>query len=178
MISDWDNLERARQGDETAWRWLIARHDQSLLRTAFLVTGSLATAKDLVQEAFLRLLRCQPQHQRGSFKAYLATIAFRLALKEKARAQRHTDIDNFEFSDQAVSPLDTVLRKERDRQLAAVITALPDHHRLVLVLRFYGEHSYEEIARILELPLGTVKSRLFNAVQACRHGMREKGIVP
>ncbi|MFH1845462.1 MAG: RNA polymerase sigma factor [bacterium] len=178
MISDWDNLERARQGDETAWRGLIAQHDQSLLRTTFLVTGSLAAAKDLVQEAFLRLLHCQPKHQHGSFKAYLSTIAFRLALKEKARRQRHTDIDTVELADQTVSPLESVLCKERDRQLATVITALPDHHRLVLVLRFYGEHSYEEIARILDLPLGTVKSRLFNAVKACRHGMREKGIVP
>jgi len=177
MIADWDVLERARQGDESAWLWLVARHSPALLRTALLITGSLSVAKDLAQESFVRLLDRGPPHPHGSFKAYLSTITFRLALKEKKRGQRQTELGNHDPVDMARSPLDEVLADERQRQLARVIGALPESQKAVLILRFYGQHSYEEIAQITGIPLGTVKSRLFHAVKACRRGMREKGLL-
>jgi RNA polymerase sigma-70 factor (ECF subfamily) len=178
MKSDWECLERARRGDETAWRELIARHQSALLRTVLLITGSLPSAHDLAQETFVRLLRRRPRHRRGSFRAYLSTIAYRLALKELKRTRRQANLDNLDLPDQKPDPLAAILREERDRQLAAVIGELPEHHRTILVLRFYGRHSYDEIAQITALPLGTVKSRIFNAVKACRAGMYEKGILP
>jgi RNA polymerase sigma-70 factor (ECF subfamily) len=177
MITDWDYLERARQGDESAWHWLILRHNPTLLRTILLITGSLAVAKDLAQETFVRLLERGPRHREGSFKAYLSTIAYRLALKEKQRARRQTNLDTCDLSDPGLTPLEELLGEEQERQLAVVLTELSEPHRAVLILRFYGHHSYEEIAQITAVPLGTVKSRLFHAVQACRRGMHEKGLL-
>ena len=177
MITDWECLERARQGDENAWSWLVTRHSPSLVRTTLLITGSVAVAHDLVQETFIRLLQRSPRHHYGSFKAYLATIAYRLALKEKQRATRQTDIEQHDVTDAAPSPLESVIQEERQRQLAEVIGELPEPQRAVLILRFYGQHSYEEIAQITRVPLGTVKSRIFHAVKACRTSMRRKGLL-
>jgi len=177
MISDWDCLERARQGDERAWQWLVVRHSPSLVKTTLLITGSLAIAKDLTQESFFRLLDRSPRHRHGSFKAYLSTIAYRLALKEKKRKSHYVDLEDYEPTDTSPTPLEEMLQEERQRQIAQVIGALPEHQRSILILRFYGQHSYEEIAQITNVPLGTVKSRLFHAVKACRQGLREKGIL-
>jgi RNA polymerase sigma-70 factor (ECF subfamily) len=177
MISDWDCLERARRGDETGWQRLIEQYTPQLIKTALLITGSMVTAQDLVQEAFVRLLRHGSRHREGSLGAYLSTIAYRLALKEKERAQRDRSVDGVILTNPAPSPLEAVLKSERDHLLARAIRSLEEHHRDTLVLRFYGGHSYDEIARIMSLPIGTVKSRIFYAVKECRRLLREKGIL-
>ena len=177
MSADWDLLDRARKRDETAWRMLIQRHNQSLIAMTFLITGSMDATKDIVQEAFVRLVRTAPRHRRGSFKAYLSTIAYRLALKDKHRTQRHSQLDNIDAVDENPGPLEAVLKKERDVYLTQVIGTLEPKHKDILILRFYGGHSYEEIAEVTDLPIGTVKSRIFYAVKACREAMQAKGLI-
>lgn len=177
MTSDWDCLRLARTGDETAWRILLDRHQQKLMKTACLLTGSLESAKDIIQESLYRLLRKEPAHTEGSFPAYAATIVYRLALKEKKRAARHPQLNTDYQEEHSPSPLEAVLTLEKNRLLAGVIESLDDHHRNILVLRFYGSLTYEEIAEITEVPIGTVKSRLFHAVKNCRKKLSEKGII-
>lgn len=177
MMSDWDCLDRARKGDEASWQQIIDRHHPTLIKTTFLITGSMAAAQDLVQEVFTRLLRHRSRHNQGSFKAYLSTIAYRLALKENKRSLKHVTLERINPSDPNPTPLDNILKQERHRHLAYTINTLDEHHRDILVLRFYGNHSYQEIAAITNLPIGTVKSRIFYAVKACQQKMREKGII-
>jgi RNA polymerase sigma-70 factor (ECF subfamily) len=177
MRSDWDYLEQARSGDENAWRYLVEHHSPQLVKMAFLITGSMETAKDIVQDSFVRLFRRREKHRIGNFKAYLSTIAYHLSLKEKQKGLRNQNIENLELSDHNPGPMESVLKKERDRQLVEIIGSLDSHHRDILVLRFYGNHSYEEMAQITDLPIGTVKSRIFYAVKACRDGLRKKGII-
>jgi RNA polymerase sigma-70 factor (ECF subfamily) len=177
MISDWDCLDRARRGDEDAWQLLFERHHLGLIKIAVLITGSLEAAKDLAQESFVRLLQSRVKHTDGSFKSYLSTIAYRLALKEKKRSSREKDFEGSDMPDGNPSPLEKTVREERDRHLVRTIRALPEHHRDILILRFYGEHSYEEIARLTRLPLGTVKSRIFYAVKMCGAELRERGVI-
>ena len=177
MRPDWDYLAQAQTGDENAWRHLVERHSPQLIKMAFLITGSLEAAKDIVQESFVRLFRQGAKHQQGSFKAYLSTIAYHLALKEKKRGLQNQNIENLELPDHNPGPMESVLQKERDRHLVEIIGSLDLHHRNILVLRFYGNHSYEEIAQITNSPIGTVKSRIFHAVKACREGLRKKGII-
>jgi RNA polymerase sigma-70 factor (ECF subfamily) len=175
--TDWEYLEQARTGDENAWQYLVEHHSPQLVKMAFLITGSMESAKDIAQDSFVRLFRQGAKHQRGSFKAYLSTIAFHLALKEKKRVLRNQNLQNVELVDGNPGPMESVLKKERDRQLVEIIGSLDSHHRDILVLRFYGNHSYEEMAQITDLPIGTVKSRIFYAVKACRDGLRKKGII-
>ena len=177
MISDWDRLQNAREGGDESWQQLVSRHHSRLITMAFLITGSMATAKDIVQETFVRLFRRAPKHNGGSLASYLSTIAFRLSLKEKKRGHKNRDIEDVTLMDNDPGPLEGILKQERDKHLWAIIQSLDENHRCVLVLRFYGGHTYDDIATITNTPIGTVKSRIFYAVKACRTGLREKGII-
>jgi len=175
--ADWERLLRAQGGDESAWRVLVGQHQTRLTALALFITGSAAAADDVVQETFIRAQRAKTKSVTGTVQGFLGTIAYRLALKEVRRAKRNVALDNLEITDSGRTPLDSLLHDERERLIADAIGALDEGHRDVLILRLYSGHSYEEIARILDIPLGTVKSRVFYAVKSCRETLRQKGVL-
>jgi RNA polymerase sigma-70 factor, ECF subfamily len=177
VSSEWDCFTRAQTGDELAWRLLVGQHRGRLTALALLVTGSVSAAEDIVQETFLRAIRTKIKHHSGSVSGFLGTIAYRLAIKEAGRAKKHADLDGLLVADGGKTALDRLLKDERERLVIEAIRALDDKHREVLVLRFYGGYSYEEIADFLQVAVGTVKSRMFNAVKSCRVALRQKGVI-
>lgn len=176
-MSDWEYLEKAHKGDEEAWKELIRRYNSTLVRMVCLITGSMAVARELTQETFVRLLNCNLKHHEGSLKSYLTTIAYRLALKEKQKIKSMQNLVEFDYADDSPGALEGVILEERNRILLQVIDSLGEDHRDILVLRFYGGNSYKEIAGILKLPEGTVKSRIFYAVKECQRLLTEKGMM-
>ncbi len=176
MMDDWLRLDLARKGDEASWRSLFEGHYSALVRMAFFITGSLAGAQDVAQEAFVSLLRGNIRHRNGSLTSFLSTVAYRLALKERARLLAMGKLDAVPVVDGSPSVLERAIRDETDRLIVAAVRGLAFEQREVLTLRFFGGHSYEEIARILEIPVGTVKSRIFYAVRACRATLKEQGV--
>jgi len=177
MTSDWDYFEKARNGDENAWNLLFNRYYKFLLNISLIITGSIDIAKDLTQETFIRMVKAKVKHKEGSFKSYISTIAYRLALKEKGHLKRNVNLENLNIQDESSSPHELVIKNERDNYIVRIITALPKQQKEILILRLYGEQSYEDIARLMNLPLGTVKSRIFYAVKFCREKLLEKGII-
>jgi RNA polymerase sigma-70 factor (ECF subfamily) len=173
MSLDWTLVQRARDGDESAWRELIDRHRPRLMKLAMLITGELSAAEDAVQETFIRLLRYGEERERGSFATLASTIAYRFALKERSRENKRASLEGFDKADDSASPLEAVLNREQDRQLVQVLFSLDESHRNILILRFYGEHDYDTISKLTGLPLGTVKSRIFYAVKRCRELLNE-----
>ena len=117
------------------------------------------------------------KHQDGNFKSFVTTIAYRLALKERSRLQRNKHIFSNEHVDSTPSPIEIQIREEQRMLLFKTISNLPEQQRDILVLRFYGELSYERIAETTQLPIGTVKSRVFYAVKACRNILKGKGVL-
>lgn len=176
MIDDWQCLDRARGGDENAWRELFERHYPSLVRMTSSITGSIETGHDLAQESFVRLLRVRIRHHTGTFKSFISTIAYRLALKERTRRTSHPPSDTATLADGSPSPLELAIRDDTDRIIFSVIQSLTIEHREILTLRFMAGNTYEEIAGITELPIGTVKSRMFYAVKSCRELLKERGV--
>lgn len=177
MNEDWDLLARARRGDNDAWRTLMERHHARLSAMVLLITGCPDRTRDHVQECCARLLDMPIRHQRGTVGGLLTTIAWRLAVKDSGLRKRLVSGDGPDPPDPAPSPLDQVLKSERERWVAAAIRHLDEAHRHVLILRFYGDRSYAEIAKLMGIPLGTVKSRMFHAVLMCRTYLREKGMI-
>jgi RNA polymerase sigma-70 factor, ECF subfamily len=177
LTADWDSLDRARRGDECGWRELVQRHHARLVSMALLITGCSVTAQDIAQEAFTRLLQEKFSNRSGTVGGWLSVTAYRLAVKERRRANKHDVIEGIDPPDGSPSPLDSLLNSEHDRHIAAAIRALDPIHREILVLRFYGEQSYEEIARTTSVPLGTVKSRIFYAVKNCQQFLRDRGLI-
>lgn len=175
MTPEWESFIRAQKGDNNACGALLEQHQPRLTALALFVTGSVEAANDVVQETFVRALDAKIKQTTGTVIGFLATIAYRLALKEAKQAKKNVPIDGFVLEDHRQNPLESVLANERDRLVIQVVGALNPDQRDVLVLRFYGGHSYEEIAEILRVPLGTVKSRVFYAVKTCREILRRKG---
>jgi RNA polymerase sigma-70 factor (ECF subfamily) len=177
MNSDWDLLTKAKNGDEKACVFIVSKYNKSLIRIAALITGSIDAAKDVVQETFYRLINTRIKHQEGNFKSYLTTIAYRLALKEKYRVNKNRSIIEYDFEDHSLSAIEKHINEETQKNVFNAIYSLNPDHRDILVLRFYGEHSYEEIAHITQIPIGTVKSRIFYAVKACSEKLKGKGVL-
>lgn len=177
MTSDWELVRKAKNGDTNSWNDLFTKYYKHLIRVAVLIIGSVDGAKDIVQETFLRLIRSRIKHYKGNFKSYITLIAFRLALKEKKRMFRSKKIDELNFIDSSLQSANEVINNEHYHFILNAISSLPEEQKEILVLRFYGEYSYEEIAQIISVPLGTVKSRIFYAVKACRDKLREKGVL-
>ena len=177
MTSDWENLEEAKNGDKGAADILFKKYYKSLIRMTSLITGSIDSAKDIVQETFIKLINGKIKHSDGQFKTYINTIAYRLALKEKSRQKRQFNLFRIERPSQSISPLDHQVQDETQRNVFHVIQDLKPNYKEILILRFYGNHSYEEISQITDIPLGTVKSRIYYAVKECGNKMKKKGML-
>lgn len=147
-------------------------HLDSLYRVALRLTGNPAEADDLVQETMLKAYRAWHQFERGTnAKGWLLTILRHAFINEYRRRTRHpetVDIDAIEpfsvFQEvQDEDPQGTFFDRIVDDEVLRAIDTLPEQFRETVVLSDVEGMSYEEIARVLEVPVGTVKSRLFRA---------------
>jgi RNA polymerase sigma-70 factor, ECF subfamily len=164
--SDEQLLAAVLTGDMDALARLVERHQGPL--TGYLdrlVGGDWALAQDLVQETFMRVLRQHNQRGDRPFKPWLYAIATNLARDhfKSAAVQRSTWMDGeleTRLADADASPEERALASERAAKLSCAVNGLSVEYRAVLVLRFYNGLSLHEIADALDIPLGTVKSRL------------------
>ena len=147
-------------------------HLDTLYRVALRLTSNPAEADDLVQETMLKAYRAWHQFQQGTnAKGWLLTILRHAFINEYRRRSRHpetVDIDAIEpfsvFEDvQDDDPQGTFFDRIVDDEVLRAIDDLPEQFRETVVLSDVEALSYEEIARVLEVPVGTVKSRLFRA---------------
>ena len=163
-------LRRAQRGDERAWRDLIARYERPVHALIWRLFAGRARhrVEDLAQETFVRVLRALPRFDPkgpASLSTWILTIATRLTLNELRRP------DHAELVHEPPARERTDASADRVRLGAAIadaVAALPDAQRAVLVLREYHELDYAEIASVLEIDVGTVKSRLARARAALR----------
>jgi len=142
---------------------LVRQHHQALCRYAYRLTGSTADAEDLTQQTFLTASRKIEQlRDAGKARSWLFTVLRSCFLKAK-RKKVPIPVGSLEFDIEAV-PRAAPRGEEIDgERIQAALNELPDEFRLVLVLYYFEERSYKEIAAELDVPLGTVMSRLSRA---------------
>src|SRR5262245_56699581 len=171
-------LRRAQRGDQRAWRDLVVRFQQPVHALIWRLLAGRARhrVEDLTQETFVRVLRALPKFDPAgpaSLSTWILTIATRLALNEL----RRPEAAGLEHEPVGMERTDAdAERKRLGAAIAAGVATLPDAQRAVLVLREYHDLDYAEIADVLELDVGTVKSRLSRARASLReHLTRELG---
>ena len=156
-------IEQAQHGDRNAFGELVSRYYPGVVRVVYRLCGDAGLAEDMAQEAFLRgwinLPSFRPQ---SSLRNWLYRIAVNATLDVLRRRPEETLEDEaVQMSpDQAAGPETTLIEKERVALLQQAMRSLPEAARSVLVLREYGGLSYQEIASVLDVPVGTVMSRL------------------
>lgn len=173
-----DLVERAKAGDRPAFGQLVEVYQDKIYGYVSRMLGDPDEAEDVAQETFVRAYRSLP-HFRGaaSFHTWLYRIASNLAI-DVARRNRRQSTGNFsldepleseegdyerEIADESGSPEQLTQRREMQELVRQAVAELPEKLRAVVVLYELQGESYEDIAEILGCPLGTVKSRLFNA---------------
>jgi RNA polymerase sigma-70 factor, ECF subfamily len=172
-------VEQSRNGDPTAFAALIHTHQAMIHSLTFRMTGSMADAKDLAQETFIRAYQQLDSFNGSSkFSSWLYRIAVNACLDWHRREARRSRLHNSWGHSQAAESVDTVDHDRLDelsRQVQAALMKLPEKQRAALVLTVYFGHNHAEAARILGCSETTVSWRVFSARRKLKAILSKKG---
>jgi len=182
--TDHELIEATRSGDEAAFGEIMARYRNPITNYLYRFLNDYEEAVDLAQETFVRVyFAIDRYHTQFAFSTYIYRIATNLAISEIRRRKRRRllsltglfqseDDKSIEFQppDERKLADAEMIDDERDRTIATAIAALPEKYRIPIILRDIEGRSYDEVAEIMGLGLGTTKSRISRA----RGLLREK----
>lgn len=176
---DLDLLRRMQAGDDDAVRELYARHGQRLYAYALHLTNDPATAEDVTQNTIVTAWREAHRFRgEGRLIAWLLGIVHHTAMKSLRHAHQPLEAIEESIPETNVSPEEQAQVGETKRTVRMALQSLSPEHRAVLELVFYQGLSLNEIAEVLDCPLGTVKSRLSYARQHLRGALSRTEIWP
>jgi len=174
-------IDAHRQGDPTAFGELVRRYGNSVLGYLMRMTGSREQAEDLFQETFKRVHEKAHTFRGPQFKGWLFKIATRVAVDSIRRRKRvrvlslNRELDctdrNGEqlgavaVADNSCNPSQQAMRAEQTEQVRQAIELLPAKQRATLVLAYYQQLSYREVATVLGCSIGTVKTQMYRALR-------------
>jgi RNA polymerase sigma-70 factor (ECF subfamily) len=183
--ADQELVDRVRAGDQEAFRELFELYNRRAYAVALGVVKNQQDALDIVQDAFIKVHKHIGSFQgTSSFYTWLYRIVMNLAIDHTRKARHTTDFDDrVGLRDSAANqpllpriqdanPGKTVVRKELSRQIQQALEELPEYHRAVIVLREIEGLSYEEMSRVLDVPKGTIMSRLFHARKKMQESLK------
>ena len=178
-------IESAQKGDKLAFKKLVQRHQRRAFAIALSLLRDEQDAREVVQEAFLRVYRgLDSFHGGSSFFTWLYRIVTNLSIDLMRKpTRRDAELDPNREIDEAdipllsridgADPLDVLRRAEIRNKLEAALEALPIYHRGVIVMREVEGMSYEEMAEAMGVSKGTIMSRLFHARQKLQRSLAE-----
>jgi RNA polymerase sigma-70 factor, ECF subfamily len=172
-------VDRCLTGDQQAYAELFERYKQLVYRTAYLMLGEAADADDALQEIFLKVFQALPSFDpaRAGFTTWLHQITVNHCLNQRRR--RGFALLSFQRLPAVALVQDPRPGEQRfadHQELRAALARLSPKLRAVAVLRYYHELSYQEIAQILDLPMGTVKSRINLALETLHQALQTAGL--
>jgi len=163
-MDDRDLIASAQRGDRQSFGELVCRHQKGVVGVIYRMCGDARLAEDAAQEAFVRVWQnlnsYKPQY---AFRSWLYRIAVNAALDTLRRERPAAEIESLPLTDKSPSPEQAAETGQRAARVRQAVARLSEPLRVALVLREYEELSYQEIAAVLDIPLGTVMSRLNTA---------------
>lgn len=173
-LSDHDLIDATRDGDEAAFAEIVSRYKGQLTNYIYRMLGDYEESIDLAQESFVRVyFAIDRYHSKYAFSTYIYRIATNLAISELRKRKRrklYSLTGLFSYDDESEEqyqppdarphPEEEVVSREMRETIGKAIVSLPDRYKAPIILREIEEKSYEEIAEILGLGLGTTKSRI------------------
>lgn len=186
--SDAELMARARDGDTDAFTALIERHRDWLRQLLYHLSWSREEAEDGVQEVFLRLWQARRTYEpRAALRTYLYTLARNYWFNRSTRQRSPRQVSSLEepdgpygrrrieeLPDRQPTPEAQVLRNLEIYRLRRLVDQLPEKQRVVFIMSEYLDMRYAVIGETLDIPEGTVKSRMFQAVQTLRQGLSDR----
>ncbi|HEV3022995.1 MAG TPA: sigma-70 family RNA polymerase sigma factor [Pirellulales bacterium] len=180
-VEDDDRLiDLALAGNSAAFGDLVRKYQDRLYNTIVHVIGSTEDARDVVQDAFVQaFVKLETFQRTSAFYTWLYRIAFNAAISQKRRrrptlsVEQQRENSGEEPIDGGEAPEEGLERQELAAQVRVALANLSEEHRAVIVLREMDGHDYDAIAGILELPVGTVRSRLHRARLQLREELKQ-----
>jgi RNA polymerase sigma-70 factor (ECF subfamily) len=174
-------LKKSKNGQPDAFERLIAEHQKRVYNIALRMLGNPEDASDAAQEVFIRVFKSLHGFKgQSSFSTWIFRITKNVCLDELRKRKRRNfisidkEIDygdgavKLQIEDERFTPEESAERAELSYNVRNSIAKLPEQHRILIILRDIQNFSYDEIARILQIPDGTVKSRINRARKALR----------
>jgi len=176
-------VSRIAEGDAEAGKAFFLRYRQGAFRVAYRLLGNEADALDVVEDAFVKLLRAAGSFRgAASARTWFYRIVTNTGLDARRKRGRFVSIESAKDDEGAgmadflpsreESPDEAAVRKETGERIQEAVAALGEKHRLVFILAVIEELSYKETAEILEISIGTVMSRLFYARRYLRETLK------
>ena len=170
---DHDLMRRVALGDLSAFEELVIRHQNRAWAVAWRSLGDSSEAQDVVQEAFLRVLRAAPRYRPvAPFHKYLLQIVTRLCLDVRAK-KRPDYVGDLPEAAQSQTPEESLQLQERMLAVRRALGRLPARHRVAIVLRHQEGLSYDEIARVLAISTKAVDSLLQRARESLKRHLKD-----
>lgn len=177
MIQDPDSdlVKLAKAKDKAAFSKLVEKYYDMVYSLAYGVLSQRESALDATQEVFFKVFREIERFEgKSKFKTWLYRVSVNMAIDFKRRVRPADSIDATDTSgeddeapliilDSGVGPRDGAIQKDRELKIRKALEGLSEEHRAILILREWQDLSYEEIAEVLSIEVGTVMSRLFYA---------------
>src|SRR5436190_4970579 len=172
-------IAQARQGDAAAYGELVRKYQNRLCTSLLHICGSFADAQDAAQEAFLRaFMKLHTFNGTSAFYTWLFRIAANAAISQHRRRRLPRSNEqtptrcNSEPADRAECSEERLMRGERAARVQQALSSLSDEHRTIIVMRELEDCDYDQNARMLNVPVGTVRSRLHRARLQLRERLR------
>ena len=166
-------LERATRGDADAFGQIVTRYQALAQRTAYVILRDADAAQDVAQEAFVKAYRALGRFRQGApLRPWLLRIVANEAINRAKAGSRHPTVDlaaaETRAADPALSPEAQALAAERREMVLRALNEMKEDDRLVIAYRYFFDLSETEMADALDIPRGTVKSRLSRAMSRLR----------
>ncbi len=181
-LSDEELVARARKGDRPAFAHLVDRHRVSVFNLTFRIVGNREDAEEAAQDVFVRAYRSLDRFRGDArFATWLYRIAVNVSLSSARRSRRDLSTSSLsepedgddglpmQIPDTSANPAERFEQAEFREQVRSLVSALPPIYSAVISMYHIQSLSYDEISEALELPIGTVKARLFRARAALRN---------
>ena len=189
VMDETRTIQEAQQGSLAAFNQLVMAYQGTAFNVAYRIFGDGEAAADACQDAFLKAYRAIAQYRGGSFKSWLLRIVTntcydQIRYKGRRPANSLEEItenpgpDSVKLVNGSERPEDRVMRDELSDLIQMGIGQLPEDQRIVLVLSDVQNFTYQEIAEIIDQPLGTVKSRLSRGRRKLRDFLQQQELLP
>src|SRR5205823_4110408 len=180
--ADGDLLVRVAAGDAAAFELLYDRHSRAAYGLAYRILGEAGAAEDVVQEAFLTVWRQAATYgpERGTARAWLLAIVHHRAIdhvrRRGYREARQQALDAVADVPDSVDTWEQARQSVEGQHVRQALEQLPPEQRRSITLAYFGGYTHDEIARLLGVPLGTVKGRLRIGLQKMRGYLHTQGV--
>lgn len=173
-VDDQTLVTQALAGRGEAFGTLVERYDRAVYHLAYRTLRDSEEARDVAQEAFFKAYRSLRTFRPGAkFSTWIFSIAYHCCCDRLNRRKRYSNEELPDRADPGAGPEQQAIAGDEARRLRAAIAQLPEKYRTVITLYHLQGSQYDEIAQVLEIPIGTVKTHLFRAKEQLRRMLNQ-----